>query len=129
MSTKQTISDILDRVDDLELFKHVSEEWSTILNESNNDVKIKKLYSALIKESIRRETAERLAKDAQSYSDIIQQQSKQRISEIKDSLEEKITFLNSQIKSLKQESEANLDYYRNELQKATKALVESKNNL
>ena len=129
MSTKQTINDILDKVDDLELFKHVSEEWSTILNESNDEVKIKKLYSALIKESIRRETAERLAKDAQSYSDIIQQQSKQRISDIKDSLEEKITFLNSQIKALKQESEANLDYYRNELQKATKIIIENKNNL
>ncbi|APC97544.1 kinesin [Francisella frigiditurris] len=125
-SDNQTLINILNNVDELELFKNVSEEWSTILNEHNEEIKVKKLYSALIKESIRRETAERLAKDARSYSDLIQEQSKQRLSDLKENLENQITFLRQQIKSLKEESAKNLDYYREQLQKATKRLVENK---
>lgn len=125
-SDNQTLINILNSVDELELFKNVSEEWSTILNEHNEEIKVKKLYSALIKESIRRETAERLAKDARSYSDLIQEQSKQRLSDLKENLENQITFLRQQIKSLKEESAKNLDYYREQLQKATKRLVEDK---
>jgi CHASE3 domain sensor protein len=96
-SDNQTLINILNSVDELELFKNVSEEWSTILNEHNEEIKVKKLYSALIKESIRRETAERLAKDARSYSDLIQEQSKQRLSDLKENLENQITFLRQSI--------------------------------
>ena len=126
MANNQNIVNILETVDELELFSNISEEWTTLLNETNEEIKIKKLYSALVKESIRRETAERLAKDARSYSDLIQEQSKQRISDIKESLENQILFLKQQIKQIKEESTKNLDYYRETLQKATKSIVEQK---
>ncbi|AJC49125.1 kinesin [Allofrancisella guangzhouensis] len=126
MAISQSAIKILEQIDELDLFSNVCDEWSTLLNEPDNEIKIKKLYSALVKESVRRETAERLAKDAKSYCDLIQEQTKQRISDLKESLESQITFLTQQIKSLKEESAKNLDYYRNELKKATKNLVENK---
>ena len=126
MSISQNAINILQQVDDLDLFSNISDEWSTLLNETDDDIKIKKLYSALVKESIRREIAERLAQDVKSYSDVIQEQSKQRISDLKESLEVQITFLTKQIKSLKEESSKNLNYYRDELKTATKTLIESK---
>ena len=125
MAISQNAIKILSEIDELELFSNISEEWSTLLNESDNEIKIKKLYSALVKESIRRETAERLAKDARSYCDIVQEQSKQRITDMKEGLESQITFLTQKIKDLKDESTKNLDYYRNELKKSTKDLIQN----
>ncbi|WP_150464997.1 kinesin [Francisella sp. SYW-2] len=127
MAISQNVTKILQDIDELDLFSNISDEWSTLLNEPDDEIKIKKLYSALVKESIRRETAERLAKDAKSYCDLVQEQSKQRISDLKESLESQITFLTQQIKDLKDESSKNLDYYRKELKKATKNLIENKN--
>ncbi|AEI36166.1 MULTISPECIES: hypothetical protein [Francisella] len=127
MAISQNVTKILQDIDELDLFSNISDEWSTLLNEPDEEIKIKKLYSALVKESIRRETAERLAKDARSYCDLVQEQSKQRISDLKESLESQITFLTQQIKDLKDESSKNLDYYRKELKKATKNLIENKN--
>jgi hypothetical protein len=126
MAISQNAIKILQEIDELDLFSNISEEWSTLLNETDDEIKIKKLYSALVKESIRRETAERLAKDAKSYCDLVQEQSKQRISDLKESLESQITFLTQQIKDLKDESAKNLDYYRNELKKATRNLIDNK---
>ncbi|MBK2029017.1 kinesin [Francisella noatunensis] len=127
MAISQNVTKILQDIDELDLFSNISDEWSTLLNESDDEIKIKKLYSALVKESIRRETAERLAKDAKSYCDLIQEQSKQRISDLKESLESQIAFLTQQIKDLKVESSKNLDYYRNELKKVTRSLIDNKN--
>ena len=126
MVISQNVIKILQDINELDLFSNISDEWSTLLNESDDDIKIKKLYSALVKESIRRETAERLAKDAKSYCDLVQEQAKQRISDLKESLESQITFLTQQIKDLKVESAKNLDYYRNELKKATRNLIDNK---
>lgn len=126
MAISQNVIKILQDIDELDLFSNISDEWSTLLNESDDDIKIKKLYSALVKESIRRKTAERLAKDAKSYCDLVQEQAKQRISDLKESLESQITFLTQQIKDLKVESANNLDYYRNELKKATHNLIDNK---
>lgn len=126
MAISQNVIKILQDIDELDLFSNISDEWSTLLNESDDDIKIKKLYSALVKESIRRETAERLAKDAKSYCDLVQEQAKQRISDLKESLESQITFLTQRIKDLKVESANNLDYYRNELKKATRNLIDNK---
>ncbi|WP_141142233.1 kinesin, partial [Brucella melitensis] len=121
----QNVIKILQDIDELDLFSNISDEWSTLLNESDDNIKIKKLYSALVKESIRHETAERLAKDAKSYCDLVQEQAKQRISDLKESLESQITFLTQQIKDLKVESAKNLDYYRNELKKANRSLIDN----
>ncbi|MBG8547719.1 kinesin [Francisella tularensis subsp. holarctica] len=125
MAISQNVIKILQDIDELDLFSNISDEWSTLLNESDDNIKIKKLYSALVKESIRHETAERLAKAAKSYCDLVQEQAKQRISDLKESLESQITFLTQQIKALKVESAKNLDYYRNELKKANRSLIDN----
>ncbi|MBG8551346.1 kinesin [Francisella tularensis] len=125
MAISQNVIKILQDIDELDLFSNISDEWSTLLNESDDNIKIKKLYSALVKESIRHETDERLAKDAKSYCDLVQEQAKQRISDLKESLESQITFLTQQIKDLKVESAKNLDYYRNELKKANRSLIDN----
>ncbi|MBN3695293.1 kinesin [Francisella tularensis subsp. holarctica] len=125
MAISQNVIKILQDIDELDLFSNISDEWSTLLNESDDNIKIKKLYSALVKESIRHETAERLAKDAKSYCDLVQEQAKQRISDLKESLESQITFLTQQIKDLKVESAKNLDYYKNELKKANRSLIDN----
>ncbi|ORU09904.1 kinesin [Francisella tularensis] len=125
MAISQNVIKILQDIDELDLFSNISDEWSTLLNESDDNIKIKKLYSALVKESIRHETAERLAKDAKSYCDLVQEQAKQRISDLKESLESQDTYLTQQIKDLKVESAKNLDYYRNELKKANRSLIDN----
>ncbi|EET19479.1 predicted protein [Francisella tularensis subsp. tularensis MA00-2987] len=47
------------------------------------------------------------------------------MSDLKESLESQITFLTQQIKDLKVESAKNLDYYRNELKKANRSLIDN----
>jgi len=125
ISEKQ-ITKIISSMDKLELLDNISNEWSSVLKEKDDEIKIKKLYSALVKETMRRETADKIAKNSQHYSEIIQEQTKQRISDLKESLEGQIAFLRTQIKSLKEESTKNLDFYRDALRKAIKNLADAK---
>ncbi len=97
-----------------------------ILNESNPELKIRKLYAALVKEQTRRESAEQVAKEARIYADTLKEQTTQRISDLRDSLEGQIAFLNGQIRQLKRESEQSLEYYRNQLEKSNNALAKKR---
>ncbi|MFZ9036289.1 MAG: DNA-binding protein [Francisellaceae bacterium] len=109
-----------------EILADMSEEWNIVLNESNTETKVRKLYSALLKEQTRRETAEKMALDARNYADVIKDQCSQRISDLRDNLEAHIAFLNGQIRQLKRESETDLEYYRAQLVKANEALAKLK---
>lgn len=111
-----------------DILNNMSEEWSVILNEPNEDIKIKKLYAALVKEQMRRETAEKISKEAKSYADNIKEQATQRIADIRDSLEEQIAFLNGQIRQLKHDAEKSLDHYRSQLEKSNLHLAFLKKN-
>jgi len=111
-----------------ELLNAMSHEWDIILNEKNDDIKIRKLHSALIKEQARREVAEKIAQESKSYSETIKEQVAQRINELKESLESEVAFLNGQIRKLKKESETDIDYYRDQLDKANNKLIEVANN-
>ena len=110
-----------------DILNSMLEEWKIIPNEPNEKIKIKKLYAALVKEQIRRETAEKISKEAKNYVDTMKAQAKQRISDVRDSLEGQIAFLSGQIRQLKRESEASLDHYRDQLEKANIHLAELKN--
>ncbi|WP_119343736.1 DNA-binding protein [Facilibium subflavum] len=110
-----------------DILNTMSDEWGVILNEQNMEVKIKKLYAALVKEQTRRETAEKVAKEAKNYADIIKEQTSQRIADLRDTLESQIAFLNGQIRQLKRESQADLEHYRSQLEKANLALAALKN--
>ena len=112
-----------------DILNSMSEEWGVILHEPNEEIKIKKLYSALIKEQIRREIAETISKEAKNYADTMKAQATQRISDVRNSLEGQIAFLNGQIRQLKHESEVSLDHYRDQLEKANAHLAELKSKL
>ncbi|TNF65901.1 MAG: hypothetical protein EP298_10160 [Gammaproteobacteria bacterium] len=105
-----------------EILASMSNEWDNILNEKDTNIKIRRLHAALIKEQSRREAAEQIARETKTYSAMIKDQVNQRIHDVKESLEEQITFLKNQIKSLKKEAEENLLYYREKLDNANKAL-------
>ncbi|WP_100551403.1 DNA-binding protein [Caedibacter taeniospiralis] len=109
-----------------DILNSMSDEWSMILNESNPELKVRKLYAALVKEQTRRESAEQVAKEARIYADTLKEQTTQRISDLRDSLEGQIAFLNGQIRQLKRESEQSLEYYRNQLEKSNNALAKKR---
>ncbi|MCF6766533.1 DNA-binding protein [Thiotrichales bacterium 19S3-7] len=105
-----------------EILASMSNEWDNILNEKDTNIKIRRLHAALIKEQSRREAAEQIARETKIYASMIKDQVNQRIHDVKESLEEQISFLKSQIKSLKKDAEENLLYYREKLDQANKAL-------
>ena len=109
-----------------DILSSMSDEWSMILNENNPELKVRKLYAALVKEQTRRESAEQVAKEARIYAETLKEQTTQRISDLRDSLEGQIAFLNGQIRQLKRESEQTLEYYRKQLEKSNNALAEKK---
>lgn len=41
MAISQNVIKILQDIDELDLFSNISDEWSTLLNESDDDIKIK----------------------------------------------------------------------------------------
>ncbi len=106
-----------------ELLNAMNTEWNIILNEKDDEIKIRKLHAALIKEQTRREAAEKVAQESKVYSETIKSQVAQRINELKDSLEAEIAFLNGQIRKLKKESESDIDYYREQIEKANNKLI------
>lgn len=107
-----------------EILASMSNEWDSILNESDDNIKIRRLHAALIKEQSRREAAEQIACEAKAYTSMIKDQVSQRIHDVKEALEEQIGFLKAEIKKLKKESEENLLYYRERLDQANKALAD-----
>ncbi|WP_192877954.1 DNA-binding protein [Fastidiosibacter lacustris] len=109
-----------------DILSSMSDEWSMVLNESNPEIKVRKLYAALVKEQTRRESAEQVAKEARIYAEALKEQTTQRISDLRDALEGQIAFLNGQIRQLKREAEQNLEYYRKQLEKSNNVLAEIK---
>lgn len=107
-----------------DILSNMSEEWSMILKENTLELKVRKLYSALVKEQTRRESAEQIAKEARIYAETLKEQTTKRISDLRNALEGQITFLNGEIRQLKRESEQRLEYYRKQLEKSNDALAE-----
>lgn len=125
-SLNDAVQSLIHNAEDIssDLLSTMSNEWNVILNEKDEQIKIRKLHAALIKEQTRREAAEKVAQESKVYSETIKEQVAQRINELKDSLESEIAFLNTQIRKLKKEAEIDIDYYRNQLEKANQKLIE-----
>lgn len=109
-----------------EILNFMNDEWQMITNEQDSNIKIKKLQSALLKEQTRRDVAEKMAREAKVYADLIKEQFTQRISDLKENMESQISFLNNQIRNLEQSSEKDLAYYRELLDKANKKIISLK---
>ena len=101
----------------------MTDEWDIILNEKNTDIKIRKLQAALIKEQSRRESAENMSREAKQYACAIKEQITHRVNELRDTLESQISFLNTQIRTLKKNTEQDITYYREQLQKANDKIL------
>jgi hypothetical protein len=106
-----------------EMLNTMSNEWDIILNETDPEIKARKLHSALIKEQARRESAENMGRDARQYADDIKTQITHRVNDLRDTLEGQIAFLNGQIRHLKKNSEVDLEYYRHQLTKANEKIL------
>lgn len=109
--------------DNDDIYAAMSSEWETILNEKDSEIKVKKLYAALLKEQSRRESAEHMAKDAKLYAEVVKEQVTHRINEIRQSSDDKVAFLEAQLKQLKQDMHEDLLYYREKLEQANKKLI------
>ena len=87
-------------------------------------IAIRRLQSALAKETVRRETAEKMARDAKAYSGVIKDQVAMRISDIKQSMEAAIHQLKAEAKELKCQKEEDLTFYRQQLEKANQKIID-----
>jgi len=115
-------------------FKEEEQFITKPLESMTNDeltITIRRLQSALAKEEIRRETALKMASEAKEYAAAIKDQVAQRINELKQTMEESINQLKAEAKSIKQQSDEDLRFYREQLEKANNkiiSMVESSDN-
>ncbi|MDO8954788.1 MAG: DNA-binding protein [Gammaproteobacteria bacterium] len=86
-------------------------------------IKIRRLETSLAKEQSRREAAEKMAEDAKQYADIIKEQIGQRIADLRQTMEVNINHLKSEARDIKQNSDGDLKFYRDQLQKANVKIV------
>lgn len=94
------------------------------LSEETLAIKVRRLESMLLKEQARREASERTALDTQRYADSIKEQVSERIGDVRQAMELVIEQLKQQLKEQKQNYEADLKFYREQMDKANKKLTE-----
>ena len=94
------------------------------LSEETLTIKVRRLESMLLKEQARREASERTALDTQRYADSIKEQVSERIGDVRQAMELVVEQLKQQLKEQKQNYEADLKFYREQLDKANKKLTE-----
>jgi hypothetical protein len=101
---------------------YVSENLDT-LTTTQLTAKVRRLESILNKEISRRERADSMARDAKEYAEAVKLQIGARINDIRQSMEMVIDSLQSQLKSLRENAEKDLRFYRDALQKANEHLA------
>ena len=94
------------------------------MSENELVTKIRKLEAMLNKEQSRTEAAEKMAKEAKEYADIIKSQTGLRISEVKQSMEVLVNQLRVEAEGLKKSASEDLAYYRGQLEKANQRILE-----
>ena len=93
------------------------------LNKETLITKVRHLASQAKKEQTRAEVAERMARDARTYSDSIKAMVTERISFSRDAMQVKIDQLQLELRQHKSETEKALLVYQQQLNKANAALV------
>ncbi len=106
---------------------YVSENLDT-LTSTQLIAKVRRLESILNKEQSRRESADSMARDAKEYAEAVKVQVGARINDIRQSMEMVIDSLQSQIKSMRENAEKDLRFYRESLEKAKEKLAQQKIN-
>ena len=86
-------------------------------------VKIRQLESGLIKEAARREAADKLAIDAKDYAEMIKREVSERVNDNAAVFEEMIAQLKSEAGIIQKRAEADLAYYREQLDKANQQVM------
>jgi len=86
---------------------------------------VRRLESILYKEQVRREAADKMSHDAMQYAEVIKEQVAQRINDLRASMQITIDQLKSEVKAANQQAEKDLLFYRQQLEKANKALLQS----
>ena len=84
---------------------------------------VRRLESILYKEQVRREAADKMSHDAMQYAEVIKEQVAQRINDLRASMQITIDQLKSEVKAANQQAEKDLLFYRQQLEKANKALL------
>jgi hypothetical protein len=125
------VQSFIDKSDTLskEILGGMSKEWSILLNEPDEKIKVKKLYAALLKEQMRRETAQKIAKECKDYTNLIKEQTTKRIFDLRHLLQAQLDFLGRHIEQLKTDTKKNLEYYRKQLEKSNAYLTLLKSKL
>jgi hypothetical protein len=93
------------------------------MSEKELAVKIRRLETYLNKEQSRREAAEKMAREAKEYAEAIKEQIGQRITDLRQALEETVNQLKTEAREMKANSEADLKFYREQLDKANKKII------
>lgn len=93
------------------------------LDEQALKMNIRRLETCLNKEQSRRDAAEKMAREAKEYAEIIKEQIAHRINDLQAMMDVQINQLKSEINELREQSEADLDYYRRQLNKANDKLL------
>ena len=101
---------------------YVSENLDT-LTTTQLIAKVRRLESILNKEVSRRERADLMARDAKEYAEAVKIQIGARINDIRQSMEMVIDSLQAQLKSMRENAEKDLRFYREALQKASEKLL------
>lgn len=84
---------------------------------------VRRLESILYKEQVRREAADKMSHDAMQYAEVIKEQVAQRINDVRTSMQITVDQLKTEVKAANQQAEKDLLFYRQQLEKANKALL------
>jgi len=95
----------------------------TTMNESDLMTKVRRLQTEVEKESSRREAAEKMAREAKEYAEVIKDEVAQRIENLKESMEATIIELKAEAKRIKDNADKDLAYYREQLEKANQKII------
>ncbi len=87
-------------------------------------IQIHTLETCLNKEQSRRDAAEKMARQATEYSEVIKTQIAQRINDLRQLMDEQIQRLHSEITLVRQQAEQDLVYYREQLNKANHKILQ-----
>ena len=93
------------------------------LSDKELAVKIRRLEIYLNKEQSRREAAEKMAREAKEYAEVIKEQIGQRIADLRQAMEQTINELKAEARDIKDNAEADLRFYREQLEKANKKIM------
>lgn len=93
------------------------------LSEETLVTKVRRLESILMKEQLRRESAEKIMVDTKDYAESIKEQVGQRINDLRENMALVVEQLKTQLREQKQNFDQDLKYYQEQLSKANEKIA------